>query len=61
MRKGALDECLDALIGDCFRLLLIGFHFPMHYPYSIDSVLLELLLYKGRFHFLIFDDLGLPS
>lgn len=33
----------------------------MHYPYRIDSVLLELLLYKGSVSLLIFDDLGLPS
>lgn len=26
-------------------------YFPMHYPYSVGSVLLELLLYKGRSHF----------
>jgi len=34
---------------------------PTHYPYSIDSVLLELLLYKGRSHFWFLMIWGFPA
>jgi len=42
------------------QLSPIGY-FPMHYPYSIDSVLLELLLYKGRSHFWFLMIWGFPA
>lgn len=51
LRAEASDGSLSGELFATPLANLLNSNVAMHYPYSIDSVLLELLLYKGRSHF----------